>query len=297
MKLQKIKSSIAIVFLCIASIASAQVQPIDAMASGQIEPYEIEVAYDKTSHIIFPAGIRYVDLGSNNIVAGKAQDADNVLRVKAAAHGFDNETNFSVITDDGQFYGFNVCYSESPQVLGYDMVKGIRMAQHLESNNVRFEELSSSPASLTGLVMEALYEKDKKVVKHIRSESYGISFSLRGIYIHDGKYYFYLEIENTTNVPFRIDYLKFRITDRKVARRTVIQERTLDLLRTYKPLLPVPENGRERNIFLLDVFTLGKGQALEIEVMERNGGRGQVLKIRSSDLMKAQPLDKLRVKF
>ena len=65
----------------------------------------------------------------------------------------------------------------------------------------------------------------------------------------------------------------------------------------YKPLLPVPGNGRERNIFLLDVFTLGKGQALEIEVTERNGGRGQVLKIRSSDLMEAQPLDKLRVKF
>ena len=77
----------------------------------------------------------------------------------------------------------------------------------------------------------------------------------------------------------------------------MIQERTMELLRMYKPLLPVQGNGSERNMFLLDVFTLSKGQALEIEVAEKNGGRGQVLKIKNSDLVKALPLDKLRVKL
>ncbi len=54
------------------------------LALGKIEPYHMEVTYDKTSHLIFPTAIRYVDLGSEYLIAGKAEDAENVLRVKAS---------------------------------------------------------------------------------------------------------------------------------------------------------------------------------------------------------------------
>ena len=61
----------------------------------------LEVTFDKTCHVIFPAAIAYVDLGSANIIAGKADGAENVIRVKAAKRGFKGETNMSVITEDG----------------------------------------------------------------------------------------------------------------------------------------------------------------------------------------------------
>lgn len=73
------------------------------LALGKIEPYKMEVTYDKTSHLIFPTAIRYVDLGSEYLIAGKAEDAENVLRVKASVRNFEPETNFSVITNDGRF--------------------------------------------------------------------------------------------------------------------------------------------------------------------------------------------------
>lgn len=87
----------------------AQAKQAETLCLGTIPAFSIEVTYDKTSHIIFPSSIRYVDLGSNYIVAGKAAEAENVLRVKAAVEEFAEETNFSVITEDGHFYGFNVC--------------------------------------------------------------------------------------------------------------------------------------------------------------------------------------------
>lgn len=65
------------------------------LALGKIEPYKMEVTYDKTSHLIFPTAIRYVDLGSEYLIAGKAEDAENVLRVKASVRDFEAETNFS----------------------------------------------------------------------------------------------------------------------------------------------------------------------------------------------------------
>ena len=61
-------------------------------------------------HILFPSEVRYVDWGSNNIIAGKADGVENVVRVKAAVKEVPGETNFSVITGDGSFFSFNVVY-------------------------------------------------------------------------------------------------------------------------------------------------------------------------------------------
>ena len=40
--------------------------------SRMIAPHGLEITYDKTVHVIFPSPIKYVDLGSTNLIAGKA---------------------------------------------------------------------------------------------------------------------------------------------------------------------------------------------------------------------------------
>ena len=87
-----------------------------------IAPYGLEVTYDKTVHIIFPSAVKYVDLGSPNLIAGKVDGAENVIRVKSTVHNFRGETNLSVITDNGNFYTFNVLYAEEPLLLNVEMV-------------------------------------------------------------------------------------------------------------------------------------------------------------------------------
>ena len=72
-----------------------------------IPPHGLEVTYGKTVHILFPAEVRYVDLGSPDLIAGKADGAENVIRVKSTVKGFQGETNMSVITEDGCFYTFS----------------------------------------------------------------------------------------------------------------------------------------------------------------------------------------------
>lgn len=72
-----------------------------------IPPYALEVTFNKTVHVIFPAPIRYVDLGSADLLAAKADGTENVLRVKAALRDFSRESNLSVITEDGSYYTFS----------------------------------------------------------------------------------------------------------------------------------------------------------------------------------------------
>ena len=86
-----------------------------------VPPYGLEVTYDKTTHIIFPSAVRYVDLGSPNLVAGKADGAQNVIRVKAVVRNFRDETNMSVITESGSFYTLNVNYADEPLLLNIEM--------------------------------------------------------------------------------------------------------------------------------------------------------------------------------
>ena len=86
-----------------------------------VTPYGVHVTFSKTVHIIFPSAVKYVDLGSNWIIAGKADGAENVVRVKATTEGFPGETNFSVICEDGSFYSFNARYAHEPEMLNIEM--------------------------------------------------------------------------------------------------------------------------------------------------------------------------------
>ncbi|CAD0002292.1 conjugative transposon protein TraN [Flavobacterium salmonis] len=285
--------------LMIGSIVSSMAQ--DAVQSpltmGAIQPYQMEVTYDKTSHLIFPTAIRYVDLGSEYLIAAKAEDAENVLRVKASVREFEAETNFSVITDDGRFYSFNVYYNPSPETLGYSLITMQKTMDKSAANDVLFEELGNNSPSLAGLVLETIYKKDKRFVKHIGAKSFGIQFILKGIYIHNGKYYFHTQLANRTNVPFQIDFINFKVVDKKIAKRTVIQERSLIPLRTYKPLDEIGAKASEQNVFLLDQFTMADDKVLLVDIFEKNGGRHQTLAVENSDLIKARLINDMHLKF
>lgn len=283
--------------LAVTSFAQDRTKSKSALELGKIEPYKMEVTYDKTSHLIFPTAIRYVDLGSEYLIAGKAEDAENVLRVKATVRDFEAETNFSVITNDGRFYSFNVYYSSYPEAMSYDLLTMKKAVDKANGNDVLFEELGNNSPSLAGLILETIYKKDKRIVKHIGAKSFGIQFILKGIYIHNGKYYFHTELRNKTNVPFEIDFINFKVVDKKVSKRTVMQERPMIPLRTYKPLDGISGKTTEQNVFLLDQFTIADDKVLLIEIFEKNGGRHQTLQVENSDLIKARLINDMHLKF
>jgi len=280
-----------------AASSFAQESAETPLALGKIEPYEMEVTYDKTSHLIFPTAIRYVDLGSDYLIAGKAEDAENVLRIKASVREFETETNFSVITNDGRFYTFNVYYSPCPETLSYNLQTMQKAVERSNGNDVLFEELGNNSPSLAGLLLETIYKKDKRIVKHIGAKSFGIQFILKGIYIHNGKYYFHTELRNRTNVPFRIDFVNFKVVDKKLAKRTVLQERTILPLRTYKPLDEIGGTSTDQNVFLLDQFTIADDKVLLIEIFEKNGSRNQTLQVQNSDIIKARLINDMHLKI
>ncbi|AYM99197.1 conjugative transposon protein TraN [Chryseobacterium sp. 3008163] len=266
------------------------------LEEARLESYKMQVTYNKTSHLLFPSPIRYVDLGSDLLIASKAEPIGNVLRIKSAVRDFEEETNFSVITEDGKFYNFDVYYSSYPDVLSYDLLKQQRSMEQQYSTDVLFEDLKGSSSSLTELIMENLYKKSNRTINHIASKSYGIQFSVRALHVNDNKFYFTLQVKNSSNVSFDIDLVNFKIVDKKNLKRTVVQDKLLQPVRIHVPTMTASQHSDISGVYLLDQFTLLKDQVLEIEILEKNGGRYQKVQLDNKDLIQARLITGLNIK-
>ncbi|SBV90417.1 conjugative transposon protein TraN [uncultured Dysgonomonas sp.] len=265
-----------------------------------IPPYGLEVTFEKTVHIIFPASIRYVDLGSSNIIAGKAGSSENILRVKAAIRQFESETNMAVITEEGSYYTFNIKYADEPEKLNIEMKDfmhdGITTNRPNNSMEIYLKELGSESPRLVYLINRAIYNSDKRLVKHIGSKRFGVQYLLKGIYSHNNQLYLHTSIKNSSNVTFDIDFVRMKIVDRKVAKQTAIQETVIYPLRAYNFISSVGGNSTERTVFTIDKVTIPNDKQLVIELFEKNGGRNQSFVIENEDLLRAEEINELKIK-
>ena len=265
-----------------------------------IPPYALEVTFSKTVHIIFPSAIRYVDLGSADLLAAKANGAENVLRVKAALRDFSRESNLAVITEDGAYYTFNVKYADEPVKLSIEMTDFIHDGEAVNRPNnameVYLKELGSESPLLVKLIMQSVYKNNKREIKHIGSKRFGIQYLLKGLYTHNGLLYFHTQLKNSSNVPFDVDYITFKIADKKVAKRTAIQEQVIIPLRAYNHALLVDGKKTERTVFTLPKLTIPDDKQLVVELAEKNGGRHQSFVVDNADLVRAKVINELKMK-
>ena len=268
--------------------------------SRMIPPHGLEITYDKTVHIIFPAPVKYVDLGSTNLIAGKADGAENVIRVKAAKKHFREETNMSVITEDGNFYTFNVKYADEPLLLNVEMCDFIHDGETVNRPNNAMEiyltELDNESPRLVRLIMKSVHERDKRRIRHIGCKRFGVQFLLKGLYSHGDLLYFHTEVKNSSNVPFDVDFLTFKIVDKKVVKRTAMQEQVIYPLRAYNYMTRVDGKDSECTVFALPKFTIPDDKKLVVEMYEKQGGRHQTFELENGDLVRAETINELKVR-
>lgn len=268
--------------------------------SQMIPPHGLEITYDKTVHLIFPASIKYVDLGSTNLIAGKADGAENVIRVKATTKHFKKETNMSVITEDGNFYTFNVKYVDEPLLLNVEMCDFIHDGETVNRPNnameIYLQELGNESPRLVHLIMKSIHKQDKRRVKHIGCKRFGVQFLLKGLYAHNDLLYFHTQVRNETNVPFDVDFVTYKIVDKKIVKRTAMQEQVVYPLRAFNYVTRVDGKKNECTVFALPKFTIPDDKKLIVEMYEKSGGRHQTFEVDNEDLIRAETINELKVR-
>ena len=71
---------------------------------------------------------------------------------------------------------------------------------------------------------------------------------LRGVYVHGDLFYLHVLMRNRSKVAFDIDYIRFKVCDRKTARRTAVQETFVNPVRVFDEITRVDAEAMVRNV-------------------------------------------------
>lgn len=257
---------------------------VNGIQVQSIEPYDITIAYSKTTNIIFPHAIISVDRGSKDVLAQKAKGVENILQVKAAKMGF-LQTNLTVVTADGKLNSFIVEYADHPSVLNISLVGSESKGTiFLSPENVNQAEIQryAKAASVS-----------RKKVRGIGDKDFGIGFQMNGLFIQNDVLYVRVSIENESNINYDIDQLRFFIRDQKKAKRTATQEIEVSPVFVYNDTDKVEGQSANTIVFALPKFTIPDKKYLAIQLMEKNGGRHLELHVKNKTIVKATVLPAL----
>lgn len=250
-----------------------------------IEPYRLEVTYNKTSNLVFPEAITSIDRGSQDILVQKAEGVENILRIKAAAKGFE-ETNLSVITRDGKLYSFLVCYTALPKYFNVNIATPALAAESVASSTGTTSKWKEGDLqSYAERVLRA-----KGTMRPLKDQKAKMQMHLAGLYVRGNVLFCKLTIWNASNIDFDIDVLRFYIRDKKLPKRTASQETDVVPLYQLGNASHIRGKGSETIVFALPKFTIADDKLLYVEVMEKKGARNLQVKAKNKHLMKAAVL-------
>ncbi|RYC66496.1 conjugative transposon protein TraN [Spirosoma sordidisoli] len=263
-----------------------------APTAQTIRSYPVELAFNKTVSIIFPAPVRSVDLGSRDIIADKAADVENVLKVKANQIGF-NETNFSVITADGKFYSFVVSYNESPVALALNLAATgqpiTSTTQNIGSGSVHFAGAAASQSEMA-VASDRILHKARRLLR-IGATGSKMAVKLKGLYVKDNVLYYRLAFRNRSNLNYDLDFVRFFIVDKTIAKEASHQEIEVRPIYVHNdPIRTVKGHSQVEKVFAFQSFTLPADKVLQIQTGEQNGGRQLAFSVYNRVVMKARPL-------
>ena len=300
------KRDLIYLFLIVAAIAAAKVTAQTTPETpAEIRPLRIEAGFTKTVHILFPSPVTYIDIGSMDIIAGKADGAENVVRVKAAVRNFTAETNLTVITEDGGFFTFDVHYAENPAVSTLNLTVQEPQPESMKKpaaagypqptapaseGRVLLREVGREKPATIKRMLSDIYRQNRTDVKGIRTKKYGIEVEVLGIYVSNDVIYIHTCMYNDTNISFEVDARQFIVADKKLAKRTAQQQTPLEILRVCNDPAVVRGHQRQRTVFALPKLTIADDKVLLLEIIEKNGARHQTTEIPSREISNAKVL-------
>lgn len=269
---------------------------------------DITVSNKKFSTLIF----------SNNIVSGlignedyifefDKENPDNIALLKANSSQ-SNETSLIIKTEDGSIFNLNVKYdkdSKNIQII-HDSL-GINYKKRKSddiyvSSSLNISKPSNDKESIKTSVRENDYTignttindsennsvncdhcsklLDKsKGIKRVSDTSYNITTQLYNLFYFDKKLYFILNIENTSNIDYNLNYIKSFIDIKEQSRSSSTQYLEKNPVSIFNSNRTIKANSNRKFVFVYEQFTVDKNKGLTFEINESNGERNLSLTI------------------
>ena len=273
------KSIIVIIFSALAVHLSVSAQQVQTANTNNLK-----VSDTKTSHLVCPDKVNYVQAGDYSIVQAEiVPELSNMVRVKAVQR-FEKPTSLTVVCAD-HIYSFELSYGNDAPI-----------TYPIES----FE--SQAAMSFSGKMMPDYLLKDlsdKVLKKHWRqfhkrkAKKDGIEVRLNSISLKNDALFFELQVTNKTNMAYDVESFNFWITDKKKAKATNVQEYQVFPQYQRNKVQRIPGEVTVREVFVMEKMTIPDQRILRIELGEKalgNTGRKLSFNLKNKDILKARKL-------
>ncbi len=220
--------------------------------------------------------------GSSNFAFNfNKEQADNLGLLQAEK---DQESNLLVRTTAGDLYSFNLAYREHLPQLHYFIGPDQRLANPFQhsSNGTSAQDCIQKTAStkeehFTLFCTQLLHKKSS--TRHSKHQK-GIKVKLMDQVYHDDHVYMVYELRNRSTVPYALGQFQLSKVLGTPKRKASYQELPITPLFEFKMSQKISPSSSVRFVVVYPKFTLNDEERLNVKVLEAQGSRNLILKLR-----------------
>ena len=259
-------------------------------------PDTLFISASQVVHLRFASELKYVNLGSRDIVAKIVDGSKDFVAVKAR-EPFAHTTSISCLEANGTMHTFLVAYREHPQRLDID-TRGAQTGTDRSAHNgtAGSSEVRppSAPADTAAIILSAQSFETiaamPKELYHIGTRDYGIELFCDNLLIKDDVLFVVFSLKNGSTVSYELSDPRFAIESKRRTKRGLQYEKAIFPKQAYG-LGVVQPDATGKLVFTFDKVSLIRGQVFRIYFYERGGARNLILTLSQKDINGAKRVD------
>lgn len=250
---------------------------------------KIYVNDEVTTHIVMPENIKMVDISTTKLIGN--QCADNIVRIKPFIDNDSIQTFYrenelmATLTLIGERHmaQYDIIFTHAPA-----RAASIHHVPYSHTESYINPEVSMPEAEMARYAW-AVYGSDRKY-NQVVSKAHGMKAVVNNIYSIGDYFFIDYSLQNKTKIPYDIEELRVKLTDKKEVKATNSQ--TIELTPAYSLNLAKRFKKNYRNVLVIPKLTFPDEKVLRLEISENQiSGRVITLTIEYEDILNADGFD------
>ncbi len=250
---------------------------------------KIYVNDEVTTHIVMPENIKMVDISTTKLIGN--QCADNIVRIKP----FIDNDSIRTYYRENELMATLTLIGER-HMAQYDIIFTHAPARAASIHHVPYSHTESyinpevsMPETEMARYAWAVYGSDRKY-NQVVSKAHGMKAVVNNIYSIGDYFFIDYSLQNKTKIPYDIEELRVKLTDKKEVKATNSQ--TIELTPAYSLNLAKKFKKNYRNVLVIPKLTFPDEKVLRLEISENQiSGRVITLTIEYEDILNADGFD------
>lgn len=246
---------------------------------------KIYVNDEVTTHIVMPENIKMVDISTTKLIGN--QCADNIVRIKPF---IDNDSILTYYRENELMATLTLIGER--HMAQYDIIFTHAPARAASIHHVPYSHTESyinpdvsMPEAEMARYAWAVYGSDRKY-NQVVSKAHGMKAVVNNIYSIGDHFFIDYSLQNKTKIPYDIEELRVKLTDKKEVKATNSQ--TIELTPAYSLNLAKKFKKNYRNVLVIPKLTFPDEKVLRLEISENQiSGRVITLTIEYEDILNA----------